>query len=446
MHCSNHSGNTPLHLACMYGHIDVVKYLVKEHEYDVKHENGKGFSALHCACLCLKPPLRNGNNLDVVKYLVEEENIDPILSNSAGITPLHLASLYGGLQIVQYLTEEKHCDLTMEMNSGITSFLLACSSGVLELVKYFIKVLGPSILAACNQRNGRTAFHYACRFGCITVAKYLVNKNSNPNLKDKDGMTPLHHACSCKTSVAWKAALVGQNKHMEVIRFLVEECNSSLETTSNTGCTPLHVASGQENLAVIKHLVQHYKCNPSVTNNHGDTALHIACRAGVSLKIIEYLVKEGQCDPCTKGKDGMAALHIACSYRNLEIVQFLVEACPCSFRTQSDDKTTPLGEANSSGHTHIQKYLISYHKGKPTVEHSPYQLESHLEKDANVAIQLLADECVPTVEYYNKWRDTLLHLACLYGDEEIVMYLIEDKKYKTTVINIEGDSALNMAC
>ena len=446
MHCSNHSGNTPLHLACMYGHIDVVKYLVKEHEYDVKHENGKGFSALHCACLCLKPPLRNGNNLDVVKYLVEEENIDPILSNSGGITPLHLASLYGGLQIVRYLTEEKHCDLTLEMNSGITSFLLACSSGVLELVKYFINVLGPSILAACDQRNGRTTLHYACRFGCITVAKYLVNEYTNPNLKDKDGMTPLHHACSCKTSVAWKAALVGQDKHMEVIRFLVEECNSSLETTSNTGCTPLHIASGQENLAVIKHLVQHYKCNPSVTNNHGDTALHIACRAGVSLKIIEYLVKEGQCDPCTKGKDGMTALHIACSYGSLEIVQFLVEACPCSFRTQSDDMTTPLGAANSSGHTHIQKYLITYRKGKPTVEHSPYQLDSHLEKDANVAIKLLADKRVPTVEYYNKWRDTLLHLACLYGDEEIVMYLIEDKKYKTTVINSEGDSALNMAC
>ena len=257
MHCSNHSGNTPLHLACMYGHIDVVKYLVKEHKYDVKRENGKGFSALHCACLCLKPPLRNGNNLDVVKYLVEEKNIDPILSNSGGITPLHLASLYGGLQIVRYLTEEKHCDLTLEMNSGITSFLLACSSVVLELVKYFIKVLEPSILAACDQRNGRTALHYACRFGCITVAKYLVNEYTNPNLKDKDGMIPLHHACSCKTSVAWKAALVGQDKHMEVIRFLVEECNSSLETTSNTGCTPLHIASGQENLTVIKHLVQH---------------------------------------------------------------------------------------------------------------------------------------------------------------------------------------------
>ena len=446
VHCSNRSGNTPLHLASMYGHIDVVKYLVKEHEYDVKHENGKGFSALHCACLCLKPPLRNGNNLDVVKYLVEEKKVDPNLSNSDGITPLHLASLYGGLQIVRYLTEEKHCDLTQEMNSGITPFLLVCSSGVLELVKYMVGELGSSILAACNQRNDRTALHYACRFGCITVVKYLVNKDSNPNIKDKDSMTPLHHACSCKISVAWKAALVGQNKHMEVIRFLVEECDCSLETTSNTGCTPLHIASGHENLAVIKHLVEHYNCNPSVANNNGDTALHIACRAGVSLKIIQYLVKEGQCDPCTKGKSGMTALHIACSYGSLEIVQFLVESCPCSFRTQSDDGTTQLSIANSSGQTLIQKYLITYRKGKPTVEHSPYQLDSHLEKDANVAIRLLADKHVPTAECYNKWRDTLLHFACLYGDEETVQYLIEEKNCKATVTNSEGDSVLNMAC
>ena len=446
VHCSNRSGNTPLHLACMYGHTDVVKYLVKEHEYDVKRENGKGFSALHCACLCLKPPLRNGDNLDVVKYLVEEKNIDPNLSNSGGITPLHLASLYGGLEIVRYLTEVKHCGLTQEMDSGITPFLLACSSGVQELVKYFVEVLGSSILAACNEQNGRTALHYACRFGCITVVKYFVNKNSNPNLRDKDGMTPLHHACSCKISVAWKAALVGQSKHMEVIRFLVEECDCSLDTTSNTGCTPLHIASGQENLAVIKHLVERYNCNPSLTNNNGDTALHIACRAGVSLKIIQYLVKGGQCDPCAKGKGGMTALHIACSHGSLEIVQFLVESCPCSFRTQSDDGTTPLGIANSSGHIDIQKYLITYRKGKQTVEHSPQQLDSHLEKDANEAIRLLADKHVLTVEWYNNWRDTLLHLACLYGDENTVQYLIEEKKHKATVTNSEGDSVLSMAC
>ena len=97
MHCSDCHGNTPLHLACMYAHTDVVKHLAKEHEYDVKHENGKGFLALHCACLCLKPPLRNGNKLDAVKYLVEEKNVDSNFSNSGGI---HVASLYGGLQIV----------------------------------------------------------------------------------------------------------------------------------------------------------------------------------------------------------------------------------------------------------------------------------------------------------------------------------------------------------
>ena len=336
--------------------------------------------------------------------------------------------------------------LTQEMDSGITPFLLACSSGVLELVKYFVEVLGSSILAACNEQNGRTALHYACRFGCITVVKSFFNKDRNSNLRDKDGMTPLHHACSCKISVAWKAALVGQNKHMEVIRFLVEECDCSLDTMSNTGCTPLHIASGQENLAVIKHLVEHYNCNPSLTNNNGDTALHIACRAGVSLKIVQYLVKGGQCDPCAKGKGGMTALHIACSHGSLEIVQFLVESYPCSFRTQSDDGTTPLGIANSSGHIDIQKYLITYRKGKKTVEHSPQQLDSHLEKDANEAIRLLADKPVLTVEYYNKWRDTLLHLACLYGDENTVQYLIEEKKHKATVTNSEGDSVLNMAC
>ena len=69
-------------------------------------------------------------------------------------------------------------------------------------------------------------------------------------------MTPLHHACSSKILVAWKAALVGQNKHIKVIRFLVEDCKCLFETTSNTGCTPLHIASGQKNLAVIKHLVE----------------------------------------------------------------------------------------------------------------------------------------------------------------------------------------------
>ena len=69
-----------------------------------------------------------------------------------------------------------------------------------------------------------------------------------------------------------------------------------------------------------------------------------------------------------------------------------------------------------------------------------------MEKDADFAIRLLADKHVPTFECYNKWKDILQHLACLYGDEETVQYLVEEKRYKATVTNREGDSVLNMAC
>ena len=48
--CRNANGDTPLHMACLKGHLAVVQYLVEEHGAQVNVGNKTGYTPLHWAC------------------------------------------------------------------------------------------------------------------------------------------------------------------------------------------------------------------------------------------------------------------------------------------------------------------------------------------------------------------------------------------------------------
>jgi len=76
-----HSNTTPLHLASEYGHLDVVRYLVEETNYDVECRDEDEETPLHVAA-------REGR-LDIVQYLIGERGCDPMCKGQGGGTSLH---------------------------------------------------------------------------------------------------------------------------------------------------------------------------------------------------------------------------------------------------------------------------------------------------------------------------------------------------------------------
>ena len=176
--------NTPLHIACGMGHLEVVKFLIEEKgcDYTLICRNKEGFaiSPLHSAC-------ENGH-LDIVRYLVDEQSVDLTYAKSDNITswtPLHAACSKGHLEIVKFLIEEKGCNHTQvyqeEESLPMSPLHVASGYGHLDIVRYLVDEQSVD-LAGANSDNV-TPLHAACAMGHLEIVKFLIEEKDAILLK-----------------------------------------------------------------------------------------------------------------------------------------------------------------------------------------------------------------------------------------------------------------------
>lgn len=87
---------TPLCIAALRGHLEVVQYLVREGRADVNQGTQAGCTPLYLAAF--------QGNLEVVQWLVREGNVDVNQANRFGETPLFIAGKIQRITIVRWLS------------------------------------------------------------------------------------------------------------------------------------------------------------------------------------------------------------------------------------------------------------------------------------------------------------------------------------------------------
>ena len=131
---------------------------------------------------------------------------------------------------------------------------------------------------------GRTVLHYG--FIHIEIVKYLITEcNYDPMVTDKDGKTVLHYAV--------------ERNRLDVVDYLVltGSCDPILAANKYGNTVLLFAAqNGFHNNIIFKCLIENHKSNPMVTDEYGKTVLHYAVEQN-RLDIVEYLLSTGQCDP-----------------------------------------------------------------------------------------------------------------------------------------------------
>ena len=461
------AGRTPLHTATQNGELEVVKHLlfldevpiftlnlepgcklsdalklISQRKLSERHRDFSGNTPLHTACIY--------GQLNVVKLLTREVGCDPNNTNSEGLSCLQLAAQHGHLPLVRYLVEGVRSNMTHEDEHGRSSTYLAAGGGHLDILKYLIeerradphfKTTKRWKTSLFNIAPSRSLLHTASSWGHYNVVRYLVEQCFlDPSCEDDAGAIPLH--------------LAG---HYDVIEYLIEECHCDPLHRDSNGVTPLHDAAANGridivqhftvthhcdpqvktakrytplmyaamngNLDVVKFLIEDMKCDPNVTDMTGEIPLHDATRKD-HFDVAEYFLNVCHSDPLHQDSEGVTPLHVAAACGRMNFVRYFTLTHHCSPQVKTAKSYTPLMYAAMNGHLDIVKFLIEEMKCDPNVMDMAGEIPLHdaTRKDHFDVAEYFLNVCHTDPLHRDIDGVTPLHVAAACGRMNFVRY------------------------
>ena len=329
---------TALHLACIYGHLDIVDYLVYVRGYSVSRNNSDGHTPLVLAW--------KNKHLEIVLHLVtkiEEEGLyrQEDAYNYLGISIECIISRFLELGYFgenplrtacnQNLLQTLRCLCKLEFNSSLHhSWIVSRVYRDFRTMQLLLR-FGDTKLVSNIIQPDITELHKACLIGDTTAVMKLIKESMfSLEVKDQYGMTPVHYA-SCEPDTL--NALVSTIEQSRMVQLLYKQ--------DAAGNTPMHYAvinGYQKSIEAVAPLWDSKLIN--VKNFKGHTLLHLS---GKQLKMLLALLKYQEFDIINEcDTNGETVLHIACRDGSLECIRALVQSRRCNANIQSTNGSTAL--------------------------------------------------------------------------------------------------------
>ena len=246
-----------LHYSISNGWLDDTSYLIVNYHFN-PHQYYYGESCLYTAV--------KGHHVDIVEYLIKDCRCHPMMNTITG---------YGIYPILHYVASE----------------------GLLDVLKCMVMNINGRIMdEQYHDTNGRTVLHRAVKH--IDVVKYLINEcKCDIMINDKDGVPLLHYVASEGLLDVLKCMVMNINGHM-----------MDKQYRDTNGWTVLHRAI--KHIDIVKYLINECNCDIMITDKDGWTPLHYAAKRGTA-EIIEFFLSTGNCDPLAEDKWGWTPLQLA---------------------------------------------------------------------------------------------------------------------------------------
>ncbi|CAB0036164.1 unnamed protein product, partial [Trichogramma brassicae] len=297
-------GLTHFHVACMYGLGDVVeKFLELGQDPNCLWQ---GYTPLH---------LTVRRKCKKVAQLLLENNADPNLANVKGWTLLHLL-----------------CRRSNEDDYEMAEMLFEFSD------KY------QPVLIDAQDNSGNTPLHLALNQPRIfaKMIELLLRRGSDPNVANKDGLTPLHIICkSFDPDMLMKIFL---KSNLELDRQVQVDARDK----SDAGDSPLHMALRYEPVVEVIELLLKHGCDPNLPNEKGFTPLHDLCIWNNSSKFADILLLHGLHNDTYKLKQdaqdkfGDTPLHCAPKFHSRDLTEWLLMRADADPNLSNEEGLTPL--------------------------------------------------------------------------------------------------------
>ena len=169
-----------------------------------------------------------------------------------------------------------------------------------------------------NQRDSRqqSPVHLVAARGCTASMNCLRHLRVDVTATDRDGLTPLHHACNAG--------------HVSTIQWLCDAASSKdylrVRTAKGLSALECAVRSCPDHLLadVVEALLRH-GAEIDMRDHEGCTALHFAAGCGESYRVVDVLRRFGA-KVNAKAKDGTTPLHCAAFAGNDVAIRALIDA------------------------------------------------------------------------------------------------------------------------
>ena len=422
---------TPLHLAIMEGYTEIAKLLIlKRAHLNIKDEDG--LTPLQIATPEHKREKQSREQALVELLIKKGANVN--VKDSKGFTPLHWATRYEYTDIVDRLIKHD-ADPNVQHKKFSTPLHIAVGKRNREIMEILIKG-GAKLHFKDNW--GQTPLQvatpeYEWTKENIEIAKTLIVKGSNVNVKNKKNFTPLH----------WSA----RHGHTEIVKLLLERGANSNVRNREKGFTPLHWATQENHLDIVDLLLKH-RANPNIKDKYGRVPLYLAIKSNYT-KIATLIIKSGLSNVNIRTQKGLIPLQYATPQYggegSVEIAELLIKH-GSYVKVKNDKNFTPLHWAAYHGHTKIAKMLIQ-HGADANIKSeekgfSPLHLASIYGYTIIAELLIQHGSNVNAKSKYH--RATPLHLAIKNKHEDIAELLIKNQA-NVNMKDREGNTPLRMA-
>ena len=440
-----------LHIAALYGHLNLCKKLINKHNFDAQIVNNDGWTGLHFSA-------RSGS-YELVKFFAIL-GTDINLKTNLGWNCLHIAALHGNLTLCKKLINKHKFDIQMADEDGWTALHYSARNGSYELVKFFCDV-GTNINLKTN--DGRNCVHIAADYGHLALCKTLINKhNFDLQLADKDGWTALHYSArngtyelvkffadmgtdvNLKINLGWNCLhIAALYRHLNLCKKLINKHNFDAQIVNNDGWTGLHFSARSGSYELVKFFAV-LGTDINLKTNLGWNCLHIAALHG-HLTLCKTLINKHKFDIQIADKDGWTALHYSARNGSYELVKFFCDV-GTNINLKTNDGRNCVHIAADYGHLTLCKTLINKHNfdlqladkdGWTALHYSArngtYELVkffADMGTDVNLKINL-------------GWN--CLHIAALYGHLNLCKKLINKHNFDAQIVNNDGWTGLHFS-
>ncbi len=364
----NDKGETPLHIAAVWGHKEVVEALLdKGANVNAEDEEGntplvlttdEEIKTLLQSTAKLLEVAKSGNIQEVNSLISEGAKVN--VKDQDNKTPLHWAAEKGHKEVVEALLD-KGANVDAEDENGDTPLDLATTQDIRTLLQNTDELL---------KAAGR---------GDIDTVNDLINQGASVNATDQDGKTPLH--CAAK------------NSHEEVVEALLGKDGIDVNLADKNKDTPLHsvLKKGNIDINILNALLRKEGIDVNLADKNKDTPLHsVLKKDNIDINVLNALLGAKEINVNAQDKDDRTPLHLAAKKDNIDInvlnALLGAEGIDVNIKDKLAEQT-PLHWAVVKGHKEAVEALL----GKDGID---VNIE---DKHGNTPFKLATDEGIKTL-------------------------------------------------